>query len=165
VNGETVPLASMIHYTFPARESMPPVKLTWYDCGLFPPRPEELEPGEKLDGNGILFVGTKGKILMGGWSREPRLLPKSRMKEFTPPAKTLRRVEAHDRAWIDAAKGGPRASSSFDYSGALTEIILLGQVAVRTGEKLQWDSKALKATNCADADKYIRAEYRPGWGV
>src|SRR5262245_40485792 len=165
VNGETVPLASLIHYTFPAREGMPPVRITWYDCGLFPPRPEELEPGEKLDGNGILFVGSKGKLLMGGWSRDPRLLPKARMKDFTPPPQTLRRVEAHDRAWIDAAKGGPKASSNFDYGGPLTELVLLGQVAVRTGEKLHWDAAALKATNCAAADEYLRAQYRPGWGM
>jgi predicted dehydrogenase len=165
VNGETVPHASLIHYTFPAREGMPPVKITWYDCGLFPPRPEELEPGEKLDGNGILFVGSKGKLLMGGWSRDPRLLPRSRMKDFTPPPKTLRRVDSHDRAWIDAAKGGPKASSNFDHGALLTEIVLLGQVAVRTGEKLHWDAKSLKATNCPAADQYIRAEYRPGWGV
>ncbi|HZN58648.1 MAG TPA: Gfo/Idh/MocA family oxidoreductase [Planctomycetota bacterium] len=165
VNGETVPDASLIHYTFPARENMPPVKLTWYDCGLYPPRPDEFEPGEKFDSNGILFVGTKGKLLMGGWSRDPRLLPKSRMKEFAAPAKTLRRVEAHDRAWLDACKGGPPASSNFDYSGPLTELILLGQVAVRTGEKLQWDNANIKATNCAAADKFLRAEYRPGWGI
>jgi predicted dehydrogenase len=165
VNPETVPLASLIHYTFPAREGMPPVKLTWYDCGLFPPRPEELEPGEKLDGNGILLVGTKGKLLLGGWSKDPRLLPRSRMKEFTPPAKTLRRVDSHDRAWIDACKGGPKASSNFDYSGPLTEIVLLGQIAVRTGEKLHWDAPALKATNCANAEQFIRAEYRKGWEV
>jgi hypothetical protein len=141
------------------------VKLTWYDCGLYPPRPDEFEPGEKFDSNGILFVGTKGKLLMGGWSRDPRLLPKSRMKEFAAPAKTLRRVEAHDRAWLDACKGGPPASSNFDYSGPLTELILLGQVAVRTGEKLQWDNANIKATNCAAADKFLRAEYRPGWGI
>jgi predicted dehydrogenase len=165
VNGETFPLASLIHYTFPAREGLPPVKLTWYDCGLFPPRPEELEPEEKLDGNGILFVGSKGKLLMGGWSRDPRLLPKSRMQEFKPPAKTLPRVESHDRAWIDAAKGGPRASSNFDHGALLTEIVLLGQLAVRTGEKLHWDAKALKATNCARADQFIKSEYRPGWGL
>jgi predicted dehydrogenase len=165
VNAETVPQASLIHYRFPAREGMPPVKLTWYDCGLFPARPEELEAGEKLDGNGILFVGKKGKLLMGGWSKDPRLLPKAKMNEFTPPPKTLRRVDSHDRAWIDASKGGPKASSNFDHGSLLTEIVLLGQVAVRTGEKLHWDSKALKATNCAEADPLIRAAYRPGWGL
>jgi predicted dehydrogenase len=165
LNGETVPQASIIHYTFPAREGMPPVKLTWYDCGLYPPRPEELEPGEKLDGNGIIFLGTKGKLLMGGWSRTPRLLPASRMKDFTPPPKTLPRVAAHDRAWLDAAKGGPKATSNFDYGGPLTELVLLGNVALRTGEKLHWDAKALKATNCAAADRYIRSEYRDGWGM
>jgi hypothetical protein len=125
------------------------------------------DPNERADYErfNILFAGTKGKLLMGGWSQNPRLLPKSRMQEFAPPPKTLRRVEAHDRAWLDACKGGPPASSNFGYGGPLTEVVLLGQVAVRTGEKLHWDAKALKATNCAEADRYLRAEYRQGWGV
>ena len=87
------------------------------------------------------------------------------MKEFTPPPKTLPRVAAHDRAWLAAAKGGPKATSNFDYGGSLTELVLLGNVALRTGEKLHWDAKALKATNCAAADRFLRAEYREGWGM
>ncbi len=163
VNSETVPHATLIHFTFPARGKLPPVKLTWYDHGLYPPRPEELEPGEKLDGNGILFVGDKGKLLAGGWSRSPRLLPKSRMEEYKQPKKTLRRAEAHDRAWLSACKGGPAASSNFDYAGPLAELVLLGSVALRTGEKLHWDGPNMKATGCAKADEYIRTPYRDGW--
>jgi predicted dehydrogenase len=163
LNKETVPRASIIRYEFPGRGGRPPVKLTWYDCGLYPPRPDELPAGEKLDRNGIIFVGTKGKIIMGGWSRDPRLLPAERAKSFTAPPKTLRRVASHDRAWLDAVKGGPTASSNFDYAGPLTEIVLLGNVALRAGEKLVWDAKALRATNCAAADEFIRAEYRSGW--
>jgi predicted dehydrogenase len=165
LNSETVPHASLIHFTFPAREGMPPVKLTWYDCGLFPPRPEELKPGEKLDKNGLLFVGSKGKLLCDGWSRAPRLLPEERMRELKEPPRTLARVAAHDRAWLDAVKGGPPASSNFDYGGPLTELVLLGNVALRTGEKLHWDGPAMRATNCAEAERHIRTPYREGWSL
>ena len=163
VNDETVPLASIIHYTFPAREGMPPVKLTWYDCGLFPAVPEELPRGTKLDKNGILFVGEKGKLLCGGWSQSPRLLPESRMKEYKQPAKTLPRVKSHDRAWIDAAKGGPAASSQFEYGGPLTELVLLGNVALRSGGKIYWDGPGLRATGSEKAQDFVKAGFRPGW--
>jgi predicted dehydrogenase len=163
INGETVPEAAIIHYTFPSRGEMPPVKLTWYDCGLMPPVPEELPPGTKLDGNGVLLVGDKGKILSGGWSRDPRLLPESRMKEYKQPPKTMPRVASHDRAWIDAAKGGAPASSNFDYSGPLTELVLLGVVALRTGEKIHWDGPAMRVTNAPKAEQYVKAKFRAGW--
>jgi predicted dehydrogenase len=163
VHSETVTEAAIVHFTFSAREGMPPLRLTWYDCGLFPPRPEELPPGQKLDGNGVLFIGSKGKLLCDGWSRNPRLLPASRMAEYKQPPKTLPRVAAHDRAWLDAAKGGPRASSSFEHGGLLTELVLLGNVAIRTGEKIHWDGPAMRATNCPEAEKYVRASYRSGW--
>ena len=100
---------------------------------------------------------------MDGWSRNPRLLPEERDKEFTRPAKTLARVSGHDRAWLDACKGGPAATSQFDYSGPLAEFVLLGNVALRTGEKLHWDGESMKATNCAAADEFIRADYKNGW--
>ncbi|HLU49621.1 MAG TPA: Gfo/Idh/MocA family oxidoreductase, partial [Planctomycetota bacterium] len=164
-NPETSGWGSIIHYTFPARGEMPPVKLTWYDGGLKPPRPEEFAPGERFDGNGLLLVGSKGKLLCGGWSRDPRLLPASRMKEFEPPPKTLPRVSAHDRAWIDACKGGPKPSSSFEYGGALTEVVLLGAVALQVGEKIHWDGPNLRATNSGKVEELIRTEYRKGWSL
>ena len=163
VNGETVPHAGIIHFTFPAREGMPPVRLTWYDCGLFPPVPEELGPGAKLDGNGVLFIGEKGKLLSDGWSRNPRLIPEARMKEYRQPPKTMPRVSAHDRAWLDAVKGGPAASSNFDYGGPLTELVLLGNVALRSGEKIHWDGAAMKVTNSPKAEEFVRANFRKGW--
>jgi len=165
LNSETTPYGSILHFTFPAREDMPPVKLTWYDGGLFPPRPEEFKPGQKFDGNGILFVGEKGKLLMDGWSQNPRLLPEDRMAGYKQPPKTLPRVADHDRAWLDACKGGPPASSNFDYSGALAELVLLGNVALRTGEKLWWDGPAMKAANAPGADRFIRVAYREGWSL
>ncbi len=163
INGETVPHASIIHFTFPARGELPPVKLTWYDGGLKPKRPEEFAPSDQFDGNGILFVGSKGKLLCDGWSRNPRLLPEARNKDYERPKKTLPRVSAHDRAWLDACKGGPAASSNFENAGPLAELVLLGNVAQRVRQKIYWDGEQLRAKNCPEAEQYIRCEYRDGW--
>lgn len=165
LNDERTPYGTLIHFTFPEREGMPPVRLTWYGGGMKPPRPEEFAPGQNFGGEGCLLVGSKGKILLGGWSRHPRLLPELRMQEYKQPPKTLLRVSAHDRAWLDACKGGPKASSDFDYSGPLAELVLLGMVAVRCGEKLHWDGPNMRATNCAEAAKYVSQQYRRGWSL
>ena len=89
-----------------------------------PPRPEELEPGRQLTGggNGILFVGEKGKIMCPGWGGNPRIIPEPKMKEYKRPAKTLPRSNGHHRDWLDACKGGPPASGNFQYGARLTEI-------------------------------------------
>jgi len=162
-NEETTPLGSIVFYTFPRRGERPPVKLTWYDGGLLPARPEELEPGRNMGDNGILFVGDKGKILCGGWGGSPRLIPESRMKDYARPDKMLARVEGHHRDWINACKGGKPASSNFDYSGPLTELVLAGTVAMRVDKKLLWDGPNMKALNAPEADAYIRPAYHNGW--
>ena len=166
-SAETSPLASIIYYRFPARDGMPPVAVTWYGGGIMPPRPAELEPGRDLNGrgDGILFVGEKGKIMCAGWAGSPRLIPEARMKAYRRPAKTLPRSKGHHRDWIDACKGGRQASSSFGYAGPMTEVILLGNVALRTGQKLRWDGPNMKAANLADADACIRPEYHNGWAL
>ena len=166
-NSETTPFGSIVYYEFPVRGEMPPVKVTWYSGGLMPPRPEELEPGRELTGggNGILFVGDKGKIMCPGWGGNPRIIPEAKMKEYELPPKTIPRSKGHHRDWIDACKGGKLASSDFDYAGPMTEVVLLGNVALRTGEKLSWDGVNLKAANCLEADIYIRPEYHNGWSL
>jgi len=165
INPETTPSTSTIHYQFGARKNMPPVKMTWYGGGLMPPRPEELEAGRELTGggNGILFVGDKGKIMCPGWGGNPRIIPETKMKAYKLPPKTLARSKGHHRDWIDACKGGKPASSNFDYAGLLTEVVLLGNVALRTGKKLDWDGQNMKATNAPEADQYIRPEYHNNW--
>jgi len=163
LNDETTPLGTICRFGFGARDGMPPVKVTWYDGGLYPPIPEEFKPGEKFDGNGILFIGEKGKLLAGGSSRDPRLIPAERMASYKQPAPTLPRAKGHDRDWIDAAKGGPPSSANFDYSGPLAELVLLGNVALRTGKKLWWDGPSMKAANAPEADRFIRPPYRAGW--
>jgi predicted dehydrogenase len=163
LNDETAPLASIVHYTFPKRGELPELKLTWYDGGLQPPRPEELEPERNMGEDGLLFVGDKGKILAGGWSESPRIIPEPKMRAYQRPAKTIPRVEGHRRDWINACKGGKPSSANFDFGGPLTELVLLGTVAMRTKKKLYWDGPNMKATNAPEADEFIRPEYHNGW--
>jgi predicted dehydrogenase len=165
VNSETAPLASIIEYEFPARGTMPPVKLTWYDGDLRPTKPEELEPGRRMGSRngGALFVGDKGKLVCGCYAKGPRLIPEAKMQAYERPPKTIPRVEGHHQDWIQACKGGKPASSNFDYAGPLTEMILLGNLALRAGRKLEWDGPNMKCTNWPAADQYVRREYRAGW--
>jgi predicted dehydrogenase len=166
---ETVPLASNVHYQFPARGDMPPVKLHWYDGGLLPARPDELDEDERqLDPeDGIIFVGDKGKMLVTGWGGErPRLIPERRNQEYKRPPKTLPRSIGHHKEWIAACKGGPATRSNFDFAGPLTEAVLLGALCIRRGgEKLNWDSSNLKITNSAEANSLLHYEYRKGWSL
>jgi len=163
---ESVPLAAMVHYRFPARGDMPPVTLHWYDGGLLPERPAELGPNRPLDPeDGIIFVGDKGKILVTGWGGEhPMLLPESRDKEYKRPPKTLPRSIGHYKEWVEACKHGTPTRSNFDFAGPLTEAVLLGSVCIHNGgDKLEWDCDNLKITNDPEANKYLHYEYRKGW--
>jgi predicted dehydrogenase len=163
---ETTPEAAMYRYLFPARGDQPPVDLFWYDGGLRPPRPVFLDPDHELPlAGGSLIVGEKGAVLSGQWSGSPRILPRSRMREYQPPPPTLPRSRGHHRDWIDACKGGPPASSNFDYAARLTEIVLLGVVALRTGHTLHWDGPNMTAPNSPDAEPFIRGHFREGWDL
>jgi len=165
---ETAPVSSIIYFNFPAREKMPPVKVTWWDGGLMPPRPEELEPGRRMGNgaSGVIFIGSKGKLMCGEYGDSPRLIPESRMKAYKQPPKTLPRVEGtHEQNWIQACKGGEPAVSNFDYSGPMTEAVVLGNVAIRMGQKLEWDAKNMTVTNVPEANALIKPEYREGWSL
>jgi predicted dehydrogenase len=165
VNSETAPKVSKVVYEFAARSQMPPVQLNWYDGGLRPPRPPELEEGRRMgSGNGgVLFVGDKGKLVCGCYGKGPRIIPETKMKEYKRPDKTIPRVEGHHQDWLRACKGGKTACSSFDYSGPLTETVLLGNVAIRLRKKIYWDANNLRCANAPEADEFIRREYRKGW--
>jgi len=168
VFAETVPLAAIVHYQFPARGDMPPVQLHWYDGGLLPERPAELGENAVLDAeDGIIFVGDKGKMLVKGWGGEhPRLIPESADKAYQRPPKTLPRSIGHYKEWVQACKTGSPTRSNFDFAGPLTEAVLLGSVCIRNGgDKLVWDSANLKITNDPDANKYLHYEYRKGWSL
>ena len=165
---ETVPLAALVHFEFAARDDMPALKLHWYDGGLLPERPEELEADRPLDAeDGIIFVGDKGKILVRGWGGEsPRLIPESRHQAFKFPAKTLTRSIGHHNEWVQACKQGTPTASHFGFAGPLTEAVLLGSIAIRLGgEKLLWDPVNLKVTNSPEATALLHYPYREGWSL
>lgn len=165
LHSETYPQASIMHWNFPARSGMPPVKVSWYDGGIRPPHPEELEDNRSLPKEGLLFIGDKGSILCGFTGENPALIPDSKMKAFTPPPKTLPRSIGHDREWIEACKGGKqKPGGNFEFAGQVTETILLGNIALRTGERLAWDKANLKAS-VASAQALIHPEYRGGWSL
>lgn len=188
VNDETYPLGSMVTYYFPERSAevqttnthirgvsgvaagaiaMPPLKLTWYDGGLRPPRPRELPERDMMGDNGIMLVGEKGFIL------DNRIYPESLREAASSAAKLPPSPGGHFVEWIDACKGkNPAAGSNFDFAGPLTEVVLLGNVALRPSirkllpqHKLDWDATSFKFTNLEVANQYLRREYRKGWSL
>ncbi|HEQ60129.1 MAG TPA: Gfo/Idh/MocA family oxidoreductase, partial [Firmicutes bacterium] len=170
VNNESAPEWSIVTYQFPAREGMPPVKVVWYDGGKKPPRPEELEDDRELAENGQLLIGEKATLMDGSaYCESPRLIPEEKMKDFLPnrPPKTIPRVPEsnHYQEWIRACKGEEPAGANFDYAGPLTEMVLLGNLAIRTGRKIEWDPISLTVTNDPEANQYIRQWYRKGWEI
>jgi len=166
LNEETTPAAAMYHYVFPRRGERPPVDVFWYDGGLRPPRPACLEPERELPpAGGSLIVGEDGAILSGVWSGSPRIIPEEKMRQYQPPRPSIARSRGHHRDWIEACKGGPPASSNFDYAARLTEIVLLGVVALRTGATIYWNGPEMKATNAPEAQTLIRGYFRKGWEI
>jgi predicted dehydrogenase len=169
VDPEVVPGATLAVFRFGPREGLGPVDVYWYDGGLRPPTPSGIDPDDPVQRlgegrDGIYFVGEKGIITCGGWSGMPRLLPMDLHRSYKRPEKSLARVEGHHADWLRACKGGPPASSNFDYGARLCEFIHLGNVALRTRKVLKWDAAAMKATNAPEADQYLKGSaYRAGW--
>ena len=159
------PSKSVIRYDFPARGSMPPVKLTWYDGGLLPPKPEEMGDEELSKEGGALLIGSKGKLLHETYGLRPRLLPKSLHESYGRPPQKLPRIEKqdHEMNWVAAAKGKAEASCPFEYASRLTEVMLLGVVALRAGKKIEYDGVKMRVTNVAAANDYLTRQYRQGW--
>ena len=141
------PVAMTAHYEFPARGERPPVDMHWYDGGLMPPRPEQLPPDGVLEREGgVIFVGDRGLLM---------------------PETYARVEESHEMNWAMACKGGTAATSPFDYAARLTEVMLLGIVALRTGQgrKIEYDGANMRVTNVEEANQYLTREYRPGWSM
>ncbi|MDQ3068164.1 MAG: Gfo/Idh/MocA family oxidoreductase [Acidobacteriota bacterium] len=166
-NKASYPLATTTHYEFPARGSKPSVKLTWYDGNMTPPRPEELGE-EKLNGEGgILFIGSKGKMLQDTYGLRPRLLPKARHDATPAPAQTLPRIpggmNGHEINWAESIQGKQKPSSPIEFAARLTEVMLLGIVALRAGTKIHYDAASMRVTNNEAANQLLTREYRTGW--
>jgi hypothetical protein len=165
LNTESYPQASIVRYKFPARGDMPAVKVVWYDGGLMPERPEELEPGRKMGDQygGAVYIGDKGKIMTGSHGANGlRIIPESKMAEYQKPPKTLPRSIGHRQEWIAACKGQGAPGSNFEYAAGLTEFVLLGNIALRLwDQKLEWNGE--KFTNSEEANGYLGREFRKGW--
>ncbi len=165
-NGASYPHATTTYYEFPARDGMPPVKMTWYDGGLQPARPAEMGDQRLLAQGGVLYIGTKGKMLQNEYGAQPRLLPISLHNSYGPPPEKLQRVpyQSHEMNWINAIRGRDQISAPFSYSAHLTEIMLLGIAALRAGQKLHYDGAAMRITNKGfkgeDLNNFLSREYR-----
>ena len=165
--GESYPTWAVVTYQFPARGELPPVKLIWYEGNrdgkqVLPP--QDLFHGQRVPSSGSLLIGEKGILFSpDDYGARFVLLPEKQFQGVELPKGTLPRSPGHHREWINACKGGPPAMSNFDYAGRLTEFILLGNVAIGVGQKIEWDAENLKATNCPEAERFIRRPYRKGW--
>jgi len=181
-NPDACPPSSIIHLNYPRTDGKGNIKVSWYDGGLLPQRPDELLPEEAFgnwDG-GVLLEGTKGKLLMDCYGENPRLLPTKLMKEVTLPNQTIARVpEGHYIQWVNACIAGYEkgtTSSPFAYAGPFTESILIGNLAIRSylmknkdeypgRKKLLWDGTNMKITNFDDANSFVKRDYRAGWSL
>lgn len=183
---ESCPVSSVVHFKYPGKEGKPDIELTWMDGGILPKRPNELGPDEAMgnwDG-GVIFEGTKGKMMADCYGENPRLLPTKLMKEVALPAPSLARVpEGHYLQWVNACMkgfGNATTSSNFDYAGPFTESVLMGNLALRSynirrqnggdssypgRKKLLWDAKNMKITNFDEANQFVKREYASGWSL
>ncbi len=163
---DSYPLASLVHLDFAARGEQPPVKLAWYDGGLKPERPPEFGPSEALADEGLLFVGDEGKMLAEFTGSRPRLLPEAKMKAFQEPPKTLPRSPGNEREWLDAIRDRKLATgANFGFSAAVTEALCLGNLAVRAGGRVGWDTTTMEVTGPKSASAMVNPPARAGWGV
>jgi predicted dehydrogenase len=163
------PVATTVHYQFGARATQPPVKLSWFDGGIYPPRPDVL-PDEvvlKSEG-GVIFIGDKGILLHDTYGANPRLYPQTLMDAAAAVPKSIPRIAwSHELNWTKAIRGEAKASSPFEYAARLTETMLLGLVALRTGQgkKILYDGERGLVTNVAEANSFLTREYRAGWEI
>jgi len=172
VASETFPRASIVRYKFPARGKLPPVNLTWSDGRLLPPVPEFFEPGREFtrSGSGALLIGERGGIMHDSHGASGlRIIPEVQMKEYATrlPKEKYPRIEKglqHEQDWLIACKGGRPCCSPFEYGAALTEMALLGMIAIRQKDQLlKWDTENLRFTNNEKANELLHIDYRDGW--
>jgi predicted dehydrogenase len=163
------PVSTSVHYQFAARGTQPPVKLSWFDGGIYPPRPDVLpDEVELASEGGVIFIGEKGILLHNTYGANPRLYPQSLAESAAAVPKSIPRIAwSHELNWIKAIRGEAKASSPIEYASQLTETMLLGLVALRTGQgkKILYDGERGQITNITEANQYLTRDYRPGWAI
>ena len=163
------PIATKVHYHFGHRGLQPPVDLHWYDGGLMPRRPEGLPAHVELNrSGGVIFVGERGLLMHGTYGDDPRLFPEKLAEEAASvPERYPRIEESHEMNWVYACKGKGSPTSPFSYAAPLTETMLLGIVALRTGQgfRIEYDAENMRVTNSEKANEYLVREYREGWAI
>ena len=163
-DADIAPYGEIGYYNYVKNGDQPNFKQVWYSGGLRPARPEGLPDNVRLPSRGSLFIGKKGIIVTGAGGANPQIFPEKRRERYNPPKPTIPRSNGHYRDWIDAIKGGPAASSNFEYGARLTEITLLGVLSLRLGgKKIYWDSENMRVKGMPEADQYLREPVRPGW--
>ena len=165
VHADLYPPGSKVTFEFPARGDRGPITLYWYDGRKRIPRPPDMEEGDNPPGSGAVVIGDKGTITHGSHGAGGvKIIPEAKMREFEPPEPTIPRVGGHQQDWLQAIREARPAGSGFEYGGALTEIGLLGAIAIRLpGQKLQWDAQAARFTNSEEANRFLNPPYRSGW--
>jgi hypothetical protein len=159
---ETFPAWSKLRFEFPARGSRGPISMFWYDGGKKPPA--DLIGGREVAKNGAIVVGSKATLYSIEWTGgDWHLLPEEKFRDHEAPAPSLPRApnESHHDEWIQAAKGGPPAFCAFEtFASQLTEVMLVGNLALRTGKRIEWDAEAMEARGAPEAAPFIRRKYR-----
>jgi len=169
-DGDFFPKGTRITFEFAAKGDRGPLKILWHDGDFSIPQPDELtQENRKVTGTGAVVIGDKGKIMYGSHGAGGvGIIPSSKQREFKRPDETITRVQNgdHHKDWLDAIREHRPAGSNFEYGGALSEVGLLGVVAIRrSGVRLEWDAKQMKFTNDAEADQFITPVYREGWKI
>jgi predicted dehydrogenase len=165
--GDAYPRGEIITYEFPAKGQRGPVVMHWYSGTERIPRPPELEPDEKAIETGAVVIGDKGTIVYGSHGAgQVRLIPQAKMDAYHKPPKTIPRAKEHHQDWLQAIRNGARAGSDFAYGGPLTELALLGIIAIKLGgQKLEWDGQTGRFHNSPEANQFLNPPYRAGWSL
>jgi hypothetical protein len=166
-DADVYPAGTAVSFEFPAKGERGPVKLVWHDGTSRIPRPDDLEEGRNVPGTGALVIGDKGKIIHGSHGAGGvRIIPEAKMQAYKRPEPTIPRVPGHHQDWLMAIREGRQAGSPFDYGGQLTELGLLGVIAIKfPGTKLEWDAAQTRFANHDEANQYVNPPYRAGWSL
>jgi predicted dehydrogenase len=171
-NGVSYPVGTSTYYEFPSPKGKGTIKLTWSDGGLLPSRPDELGDEKLLADGGVIYYGSKGKLLQQTYGARPRLLPADRHNSYGLPKTRLPRIphESHEMNWVNAIRGRDTISCPFSYAAHLVEIMLLGVVSLRAGTKIRYDGANMRVTTtpapkAPDANEFLTRTYRQGYSL